>query len=244
MLTLIRPIPHASTASTNLPDRSRIRAWPIVVGLFDGHRLQAVFRQSQRVGIGIGHQHRRVRGHHDLANRRLTPSTASVSEIPSAAPATAPIPSRRRCRSPVAGSAHGTTAFRANRRGSRQRGCQQPRDYLATEKKRSARKNQPFVSFGSQLARSASERFAAGHFHCLGVVDRPITPSPAGLVMAGYSAAIPSSSVDLPAPFLPTMIVNSARTRRAGMACRTDRPRGPRCVMDRARRAADAAPAY
>jgi len=38
----------------------------VMDSLFDGHGLQAIFGQPQQARIGIGHQHRRVRGHHDL----------------------------------------------------------------------------------------------------------------------------------------------------------------------------------
>ena len=53
----------------------------VVIRLFDGHRLQPVFRQPQQPRVRIGHQHRRMRGHHDLANRRLLHPPHQLQEL-------------------------------------------------------------------------------------------------------------------------------------------------------------------
>jgi hypothetical protein len=41
---------------------------PEMIGLLHRHRLQRMPGQSQQLRIGIGHQHRRMRGHHHLAD--------------------------------------------------------------------------------------------------------------------------------------------------------------------------------
>ena len=57
--------------------------------------------------------------------------------------------------------------------------------YLATEKKLSARKNQPLVTFGSQLARNALESWPPIASIGVGMIDRHIALAAAGFVVAG-----------------------------------------------------------
>jgi len=54
----------------------------------DGPRLEPYFDSRSRRGAWIRHQHRRVRGHHDLADRSTPPSPHQFEEIPSGPPAT------------------------------------------------------------------------------------------------------------------------------------------------------------
>jgi hypothetical protein len=59
--------------------------------------------------------------------------------------------------------------------------------YLATEKKLSARKNQPLVIFGSQLARNASDSVprSAHRLDRVGMIDGHIALTAARSIVAG-----------------------------------------------------------
>ena len=57
--------------------------------------------------------------------------------------------------------------------------------YRATEKKLSARKNQPLVIFGSQLARNALDNRPPISSSAHGVIDRHVALAAAGFVVAG-----------------------------------------------------------
>jgi len=46
-------------------------AHDLVVGLLDGDRLEPGFRQPQQARVRVRHQHWRMRGHDDLADRGL-----------------------------------------------------------------------------------------------------------------------------------------------------------------------------
>ena len=79
--------------------------------------------------------------------------------------------------------------------------------YRATEKKLSARKNQPLpVIFGSQLARKRRRKLSA-HFFQRSEWSTVMYPLPPPASSYPASTAMPSSSVDLPVPFSPTMMV-------------------------------------
>src|SRR5882724_6370519 len=53
----------------------------VVIGLFDGHGLQAMLGQSQQARVRVRHQHWRMRGHDDLADRGLLHPPQQFQEL-------------------------------------------------------------------------------------------------------------------------------------------------------------------
>jgi len=136
---------------------------PEMIRLLQPHRLQAVFRQPQQLRIGIGHQHGRMGRHDHLAVADIIHPPHQLQELDLAR--------RRQSRfrlvedeDALALAALVEEAQKAFAVGMREEIRRWSSEgivraalsrYRATEKKLSARKNQPLVIFGSQLARNA-----------------------------------------------------------------------------------------
>jgi hypothetical protein len=86
LIGLLRSVPCTFSLLQHRLDKPRrivpeLAQQPIVLRILDRHRIEAVFRQPQQGRAQIGHQHRGVRRHHDLADAGAVYAAQELQEL-------------------------------------------------------------------------------------------------------------------------------------------------------------------